>query len=619
MLKPFEHFFLVRCGRTSSGGHCCPLWRILLLCLVANIGPTSAQMAPDSQTNERSLKDTLNWLKETIPLQKVHYVIRLPDGRLNTDTYQTRVGALDSCDVVLVDEWVYSIDMNTVTTTFRSTAPLAALSGGWVEPTDHGDKRVEGGTLIDGDRWAYGVQLTSKTKDVSVSVFSSPQMPPGPLTDRTDRLSLQSFNDESSARRVLTAFLHAADLCRQKVAGTVTVADGAASARPVTGQVDLTTAQIAKTVSPTVVVIQGKADSGDVQGSGFILSKDGQIATNLHVIRDLSVANVQLSDGELFDSVSVLATDEKRDLAIIKIAGLNLPAVELGNSDTLTVGEPVIVVGSPVGLQGTVTAGILSSVRQLSEGVKVIQTDAAVNPGNSGGPLVNGRGQAIGVVSFKLHATEGLNFAYPINYIRDLLGNLQPPMTLEHMRAALGPATAADRQHAGPSLKDTLDWLKEKIALGSAHCVRSDDLAAVSMSEQSTAFSLDSCTGVLGRVMRFAPIALSRGQSEFAFRFTLSLSMLTGGKVAQVDTYCPASAGARFVSGDRRAYGVILTSKPNEISASRTALGYTDASSVVETSSTDNFYLIFEEESLAQRVLTAFLHAADLCRKKEPF
>ena len=111
--------------------------------------------------------------------------------------------------------------------------------------------------------------------------------------------------------------------------------------------------------------------------------------------------------------------------------------MELGNSVALTVGEPAVIVGSPRGLEGTVTAGILSSVRDSGDGFKVLRTDASVNPGNSGGPLVNNKGQVIGVVSFKFRSAEGLNFAIPINYVRGLLNNLHAPMTLDQMRKSL--------------------------------------------------------------------------------------------------------------------------------------------------------------------------------------
>lgn len=148
-------------------------------------------------------------------------------------------------------------------------------------------------------------------------------------------------------------------------------------------------------------------------GSGFIVSKDGKIVTNLHVIRDLKTASVQLANGDIFDSISVLATDEPRDLAIVQVLAQNLPILEIGNSDALSVGEPVVVVGSPRGLEGTVTAGILSSVRDIGDGFKVLQTDAAVNPGNSGGPLVNSSGQAVGVVSYILRSAQGFELCNP--------------------------------------------------------------------------------------------------------------------------------------------------------------------------------------------------------------
>jgi serine protease Do len=268
------------------------------------------------------------------------------------------------------------------------------------------------------------------------------------------------------------------------------------------GQIALTTAQIAKRVSPSVIVIQGKTDSGEVLGSGFIVSKDGKIVTNLHVIRDMKTASVQLANGEVFDSVSVLATDERRDLAVVQIAGFDLPVLGLGNSDVLTIGEPLVVVGSPRGLEGTVTAGILSSVRDSGEGYKVLQTDAAVNPGNSGGPLANGKGQAIGVVSFKLRSAEGLNFAVPINYVRALLGNIHEPITLETMRQGLTTMVAADNNTASPALKQALHWLKDTLAIQTftfAASVNDQTWNVI----QHTAMDSESCAPTFGTLARF--------------------------------------------------------------------------------------------------------------------
>jgi S1-C subfamily serine protease len=227
----------------------------------------------------------------------------------------------------------------------------------------------------------------------------------------------------------------------------------------------LTTAEVAKKVSPSVVVIEGKTESGDVLGSGFIVSKDGKIVTNLHVIRDMKTATVQLATGQIVDAISVLATDEVHDLAIVKVAGSDYAALELGNSDALTLGEPVVIVGSPRGLEGTVTAGILSSVRDLGDGVKVLQTDAAVNPGNSGGPLLNSKGQVIGVVSFQLRSAQGLNFAIPINYVRELLNHLHGPLTLETMRKSMSGADGITSHRSDPSSEILFGGVQLKLGM----------------------------------------------------------------------------------------------------------------------------------------------------------
>lgn len=194
---------------------------------------------------------------------------------------------------------------------------------------------------------------------------------------------------------------------------------------------------VVEKASKSVVLVKGTTATGSSLGSGFLLSTDGKIATNLHVIREMKTGGVQLQSGEIFDAFSILAIDERKDLAILQIAGFDLPAIELGNSNDAKAGEAVIAIGSPRGLQGTVTAGIISSIRDDPAGFKVIQTDAAANPGNSGGPLVNTRGQVIGMVTSKLRASEGLNFAVPINYVRGLMDSVGKRMTLAELQSAL--------------------------------------------------------------------------------------------------------------------------------------------------------------------------------------
>jgi S1-C subfamily serine protease len=198
-------------------------------------------------------------------------------------------------------------------------------------------------------------------------------------------------------------------------------------------------AEITKKISPAVVFVTGVEEEGNTSGSGFLLSSDGKIATNLHVIKDYRSGGVQLSSGEKFDSFSILAFDERKDIAIIKIAGFDLPTVSLGNSNTIEVGEHVLAIGSPHGLQGTVTTGVVSSIRDdpFGRGFKVIQTDASVNPGNSGGPLVNKKGEVVGIIRSKLRGTENLNFAIPINYLRGLMDAPLTAMSLTDLRGRL--------------------------------------------------------------------------------------------------------------------------------------------------------------------------------------
>jgi len=381
------------------------------------------------------------------------------------------------------------------------------------------------------------------------------------------------------------------------------------------GQIALTTTQIAKKISPSVVVIQGKTDSGDVLGSGFIVSRDGKIVTNLHVIRGLNTASIQLTNGEVFDSILVLAADERRDLAIVKIAGFDLPVLELGNFNSLTVGEPVVIVGSPRGLEGTVTAGILSSIRDSGDGFKVLQTDAAVNPGNSGGPLVNSKGQAIGVVSFKLRSSEGLNFAIPINYVSGLLNNLHEPISLEQMRRTLGTRPSVE-QSSGPSLEETLGWLREKIPLAAIHYVFTDLPFTMGPTKdvriRAVPIHFDSCTVIFD----FTEVVVWERYSERSIttttRYTIPLGSVDGGDVTNLHIGLSITNKASTFEG----WTVGLDSKSKLILSEE----HEDLRNTTKNESAGVALMVFNDELIAKRVLEAFLHASDLCRKKkEPF
>jgi serine protease Do len=156
-------------------------------------------------------------------------------------------------------------------------------------------------------------------------------------------------------------------------------------------------------------------------GSGFIISPDGLILTNAHVVRDASEVTVKMTDRREYRA-KVLGSDPKTDVAVLKIEGKNLPVVPLGRTKDLKVGEWVLAIGSPYGLESTVTAGVVSakgrSLGPEDSYVPFIQTDVAVNPGNSGGPLFNTRGEVIGINSQIYSQTggyQGLSFAIPID------------------------------------------------------------------------------------------------------------------------------------------------------------------------------------------------------------
>jgi serine protease Do len=165
-------------------------------------------------------------------------------------------------------------------------------------------------------------------------------------------------------------------------------------------------------------------------GSGFIVEQDGLILTNNHVVDNADKITVRLSDGREFNG-KVVGKDQKTDIALVKISAQNLPVAQLGDSDRLEVGEWVMAVGNPFGLDNTVTSGIVSAKdRQIGAGPydHFIQTDASINPGNSGGPLINLRGEVIGIDSAIFSQSGGnigIGFAIPINLVKELLPQLE--------------------------------------------------------------------------------------------------------------------------------------------------------------------------------------------------
>jgi S1-C subfamily serine protease len=184
-----------------------------------------------------------------------------------------------------------------------------------------------------------------------------------------------------------------------------------------------TTEQVVKNCSDAVVLIFVSDSSGKETGlgSGFIVSEDGKIVTNYHVIKDAQKALVKLISGAFFPVESVLASDPAQDLAVIKVSGRNLPTLTIGDSEKVQVGERVVAIGSPLGLETTVSDGIVSALRKESPGVSWIQTTAPASPGNSGGPLLRMNGTVAGVITWGMKSGQNLNFAATSNEVLTLV------------------------------------------------------------------------------------------------------------------------------------------------------------------------------------------------------
>ncbi|MFD8426304.1 S1C family serine protease [Streptomyces coelicoflavus] len=254
----------------------------------------------------------------------------------------------------------------------------------------------------------------------------------------------------------------------QELTGTDTVAAGSTSTNVVASSQKGTVSGVAKAVSPSIVEINATSNAGSSTGSGVIITGDGEIITNNHVVAGASSVKVTTHDGKQY-TAEVVGTDSKKDLALIKLENASgLKAATLGDSDGIGVGDQVVAIGSPEGLTGTVTSGIVSALdrdvtvstdegqqQQQQRGgqwpfefggqqfngdtgsstttYKAIQTDASLNPGNSGGALIDMNGNIIGINSAMYSATEssasagsvGLGFAIPINTVKADLPDLR--------------------------------------------------------------------------------------------------------------------------------------------------------------------------------------------------
>lgn len=198
------------------------------------------------------------------------------------------------------------------------------------------------------------------------------------------------------------------------------VAGGAGAPAGRTTQEQVTIA-VARQVSPAVVSVAHQGGSG----SGIIMQADGVILTNAHVVGAARQVEIGLADGRVLQG-QVVGRDPTIDVAVVRVEASGLPAAPVGDSDQLQVGQAAIAIGNPLGLERTVTSGVVSAINRSPRGFgldELIQTDAAISPGNSGGPLLDSRGQVIGMNTAVIRApgAEGLGFAIPINLAKDVV------------------------------------------------------------------------------------------------------------------------------------------------------------------------------------------------------
>ncbi|WP_036477721.1 HhoA/HhoB/HtrA family serine endopeptidase [Myxosarcina sp. GI1] len=197
-------------------------------------------------------------------------------------------------------------------------------------------------------------------------------------------------------------------------------------------------------------------------GSGFVVSSDGLILTNAHVVEGSDEVKVTLKDGRSYEG-KVMGTDPLTDVGVIKIEAEDLPEVAFADSEQLQPGEYAIAIGNPLGLDNTVTTGIVSATGRSSSQVGIadkrvsfIQTDAAINPGNSGGPLLNANGQVIGINTAIIQGAQGIGFAIPIDAARDIAEELIAKGKVDH------PYLGIQMTAITPELKDQLKANNEK-------------------------------------------------------------------------------------------------------------------------------------------------------------
>ncbi len=216
-------------------------------------------------------------------------------------------------------------------------------------------------------------------------------------------------------------------------------------------QVKLTPAQIAERSTPAIVSVHTEAGLG----TGFVLREDGWIVTNLHVVAGHDDVMVLLANGKRLPVVEVMNASPQHDLVILRVDAAKLPVLRLGDSDHVRPGDPIVAIGHPLGLEDTVSNGLVSAIRKVQDDLIVLQISAPIAPGSSGGPLFNEHGEVIGVATAILRGGQNINLGLPANYVHALANSPEPISLVQLSRAlrALADAQERERERDTPERK----------------------------------------------------------------------------------------------------------------------------------------------------------------------
>jgi hypothetical protein len=222
-----------------------------------------------------------------------------------------------------------------------------------------------------------------------------------------------------------------------------------------------------------IVTVRAYADGELVStGSGFFVRNDGVIVTNMHVVVDGDTLEIELADGEVFDDVYVLSGDDKRDLIVLQVSTAGTPVLQVADDREVRIGDPVYVLGNPLGLRGTFSDGIVSGKRN-EDGVNYLQVTAPISMGSSGGPVLNSDGDVIGVATAYLEGGQNLNLAIPARHAMGLLTMANEPVLFDSIVAEISadqeslPAESRSSQTANimaalpPDMQSSMQSLSE--------------------------------------------------------------------------------------------------------------------------------------------------------------